>query len=152
MSGWLPEHQSTSRRELRRRSRRQRGVQRALPILLLTVVVAASGCAATHTSVHVGGSASCAYLVRFHGATYLGASVKVSPVPGRVLGKAFMPPCNDTGGQLPAEGGGPIRVAELPGVPPSVAIVPVGQDNLVLVRTGHGRLPPELRQLLRAQA
>jgi hypothetical protein len=126
-------------------------MQRALPILLLTAALAATGCAATHTGVHVGASASCAYLVRFHGAIYLGTPVKVSPVPGRTLGKAVMPPCDDTGGQLPAEGGGPIRVAELPGVSPSVAIVPVGQKNLVLVRKGHGRLPPELRRLVRAQ-
>ena len=126
-------------------------MQRPLPILLIALA-AATGCAATHTGVQVGGSASCAYLVRFHGAIYLGTSVKVSPVPGRTLGKAFMPPCDDTGGQLPAEGGGPIRVAELPGVPPSVAIVPVGQKNLVLVRKGHERLPPELRRLMRAPA
>lgn len=127
-------------------------MQRALPILLLTAVLAATGCSASHVGMRAGGSASCAYLVRFHGAIYLGTSVKVSPAPGRTLGKAFMPPCDDTGGQLPAAGGGPIRVAELPGVPPSIAIVPIGQKNLVLVRKGHGRLPAELRRLVRASS
>jgi hypothetical protein len=123
---------------------------RTLPILLLTAVLAATGCSASHVGIQAGGSASCAYLVRFHGHTYLGTSVKVTPVPGRMLGKAVMPPCDDTGGQLPAEGGGAIRVAELPGVPSSVAIVPVGQNHLVLVREGRDRLPPELRRLMRA--
>ena len=123
---------------------------RAFPSLLLTALVAATGCAASHTSVQAGGSASCAYLVKFRGDTYAGTIVKVSPVPGRMLGKAIMPPCDDTGGQLPAEGGGPIRVAELPGVPPSIAVVPVGHDDTVFVRADRTDLPPKLKRLMRA--
>jgi hypothetical protein len=119
-------------------------------ISLLVTVVAATGCAGSRASVQVGGAGSCAYLVKFRGETYAGTGVRVSPVPGRMLGSAVMPPCDDTGGQLPAAGGGRIRVAELPGVPPSVAVVPVGRDDTVFVRADRTTLPPEVKRLMHA--
>lgn len=115
----------------------------------MTALAAATGCSGSNTSVQAGGSASCADLVRFHGKTYMGTAVRVSPVPGRALGKAFMPPCDDTGGQLPAEGGGPIRVAELPGVSPDVAVVPLGRNDIVYLRADRTALPPEVKRLTR---
>ena len=118
-------------------------------IAVLTTLVAATGCSGSRADVQVGGAGSCAYLVKFRGETYVGMGVKVSPVSGRVLGKAVMPPCDDTGGQLPASGGERIRVAELPGVSPSVAIVPVGQNDTVLVRADRTKLPPEVMRLTR---
>jgi hypothetical protein len=128
-------------------------MRRTLPALIaVTALAAGTGCAASHTSVQVGGSASCADLVHFHGKTYMGTSVRVSPVPGRRLGTAVMPPCDDTGGQLPAEGGGPIRVAELPGVSPEVAFVPLGRNDVVYIRSGRKHLPPGVMRLTRAPA
>ena len=127
-------------------------MRRTLPILLLTALAAATGCAASHTGIQAGGSASCADIVHFRGKTYSGTSVKVSPVPGRRLGTAVMPPCDDTGGQLPAEGGGPIRVAELPGVSPEVAFVPLGRNDVVYIRSERKHLPPGVMRLTRAPA
>ena len=117
-------------------------------IAVLTTLVAATGCSGSRADVQVGGSGACAYLVTFRGETYAGTSVKVSPVPGRTLGEAVSPPCDDTGGQLPASGGGRIRVAELHGVPPSVAVVPVGQNDTVFVRASLTMLPPQVKRLM----
>lgn len=126
-------------------------MHRPFPILLIALA-AAAGCGGSHASVQTGGSASCADIVRFHGTTYAGTAVKVSPVPGRRLGSAFMQPCDDTGGQLPAEGGGPIRVAELPGVAPQIAFVPLGRNDVVYVRAGRKHLPPGVMRLTRVPA
>lgn len=66
-----------------------------------------------------------------------------------MLGKAVIPPCDDTGGQLPASRAERIRVAELPGVPPSVAIVPLGQNDTVFIRADRTKLPTEVMRLTR---
>jgi Family of unknown function (DUF6281) len=124
-------------------------VRRTLPLIVLATVVAATACSGSKSGVHVGGSGTCAYLVTFHGVTYAGTSVRVSPVPGRVLGKAVIPPCDDTGGQLPATRAQRIGVAELQGVSPSVAIVPLGQNDTVFVRADRSTLPPEVKRLTR---
>jgi uncharacterized protein DUF6281 len=126
-------------------------MRRSLPILLVTLA-AATGCTGSHTSAQVGGSASCADIVRFQGRTYAGTAVRVSPVPGRRLGSAFMPSCDDTGGQLPAEGGGPIRVAELPGVSPEIAFVPLGRNDVVYIRADRKDLPPGVMRLTHVPA
>jgi hypothetical protein len=128
-------------------------MRRALAILLLaTGLVGATGCTSARSGAQVGGSASCADVVRFRGERYVGNGVGVSPVTGRVLGKAVMAPCDDTGGQLPPEGGGRVAVAEIPGVPPSIAVAPVDQNNVIYVRDGRTKLPPEVRRLMHAPA
>jgi hypothetical protein len=119
-------------------------------LLAVASLAAATGCAASHTGIQAGGSASCADIVHFHGKTYSGTAVKVSPVPGRRLGTAVMPPCDDTGGQLPAAGGGPIRVAELPGVSPEIAFVPLDRNDVVYIRSNRTHLPPGVMRLTRA--
>jgi hypothetical protein len=63
-----------------------------------------------------------------------------------------MPPCDDTGGRLPAESDGPIRVAELPGVSPEVALVPLGRNDTVYIRAGRSALPPGVMRLTRTPA
>lgn len=118
-------------------------------LVLATALAAATGCAASHTSVQAGGSGACAAIVTFRGERYSGLAVRVSPVAGRVLGNAVSPPCDDTNGQLPATGRERIRVAELPGVSPSVAVVPVGQNDTVFVRATLTMLPPEVKRLTR---
>jgi Family of unknown function (DUF6281) len=119
------------------------------PVLLLVILAAATGCAASHTGIQAGGSGACADIVTFHGVRYSGLSVRVSPVAGRVLGKAVSPPCDDTNGQLPAVRGERIGVAELPGVSPSVAIVPVGRNDSIYVRADRTHLPPAVMRLTR---
>ena len=117
--------------------------------LLASVVVAATGCSGSGVHAAVGGSASCAYIATFRGHTYSGVTVHVAPVAGRRLGAAQFPPCDDTGGSLPAGPGERMAVAKLPGVPSSVALVVLGQDHVLLVRDPK-RLPAEVQRLMRA--
>ena len=79
--------------------------------LLASVVVAATGCSSSGVHAAVGGSASCAYIATFRGHTYSGVTVHVAPVAGRRLGAAQFPPCDDTGGSLPAGPGERVAVA-----------------------------------------
>jgi hypothetical protein len=60
-----------------------------------------------------------------------------------------MPPCEDTGGQLPAEGGGQIRIAELRGISPELAFVPLDRNDVIYVRADRGSLPAKLKRLMR---
>jgi len=79
-------------------------------------------------------SASCAMLVKYDGHTYLGAAVEAAPVAGDSLGNGTIPSCNDTGGAgttIPAE---QVEVTSVQGVPPSVAIMLAGRNDVVLVR------------------
>jgi Family of unknown function (DUF6281) len=120
-------------------------------VTALLVSLAAAGCAGSAEHAAVAGSGSCAFVATFHGHRYFGMSVRVAPVAGRSLGAARMPPCDDTGGSLPAPPGERLRVAELPGVPSSVALVVVGMDDTLLVRN-RKRVPDEVRRLLRSPA
>jgi hypothetical protein len=73
-------------------------------------------------------------LVEYDGHTYLGTAVEATPVPGDSIGNATIPPCNDTGGAgttIPAE---QVEVTSAEGVPPSVAIMLAGRNDVVLVR------------------
>ena len=122
-----------------------------LAALLAAFAVAAAGCAGGGAHAAAGGSGDCAYMATFKGHTYSGVSVQVAPVPGRRLGAAHLPPCDDTGGSLPAGPGERLPVAELPGVSSSVALVVLGRDDLLLVR--HPKRPPaEVARLMRAPA
>ena len=118
-------------------------------VLLLAALVAATGCAGSHTSVQVGGSGACADIVKFRGKRYSGLAVRVSPVAGRMVGTAVSAPCNDTGGQLPTAPSERIRVAELPGVSPAVAVVPIGRNDSIYIRADRAKLPPEVMRLTR---
>jgi hypothetical protein len=119
--------------------------------LLASFAVAAAGCGGGGARAAVGGSGDCAYIATFQGRSYTGVSVRIAPVPGKPLGAAHLPPCDDTGGALAPGPGERVPVAELPGVPSSVALVVLSQDDLVLVRDPK-RLPDEVRRLLRAPA
>jgi hypothetical protein len=88
------------------------------------------------TEVSGGGvsSASCAMLVEYEGHKYLGTAVDAAPVAGDSIGNATIPPCNDTGGAgttIPAE---QVEVTSVQGVPPTVAIMLAGRNDVVLVR------------------
>ena len=79
-------------------------------------------------------SASCAVLVKYDEHTYLGAAVEAAPVAGDSLGNGTIPSCNDTGGAgttIPAE---QVEVTSVQGVPPSVAIMLAGRNDVLLVR------------------
>jgi hypothetical protein len=122
-----------------------------LVALLASFAVAAAGCAGGGAHAAAGGSGDCAYIATFKGHTYSGVAIQVAPVAGRRLGAAQLPPCDDTGGSLPAGPGERLRVAELTGVPSSAALVILGKDDLLLVL--HPKQPPaEVRRLMRAPA
>lgn len=125
-------------------------MKRFAALLLASFALAAAGCGGGARAV-VGGSADCAYIATFQGRSYSGVAVEIAPVPGRRLGAAHLPPCDDTGGAIPPGPGERLPVAELPGVPGSVALVVLGQDDLVLVRDPK-RLPDEVRRLMHAPA
>jgi hypothetical protein len=98
------------------------------------------------TEVSGGGvSASCAFIVEFDGHNYLGNAVKVTPVAGASLGTGTIPPCDDTGGALEPTSAEEVEVTEVQGVPPTVAIMPVGRTDVVLVRDDVQKLPEELQ-------
>jgi hypothetical protein len=114
----------------------------ALALLVLPLALAACGGKSAEvtggvtTEVSGGGvsSASCAMLVEYDGHTYLGTVVEAAPVAGDSLGNGTIPPCNDTGGAgttVPAE---QVEVTSVQGVPPSVAIMLAGRNDVVLVR------------------
>jgi hypothetical protein len=114
----------------------------ALVLLVLPLALAACGGKSAETSggatTEVSGSgvssASCAMLVEYDAHTYLGTAVEAAPVPGDAIGDATIPPCNDTGGAgttIPAE---QVDVTSVQGVPPSVAIMLAGRNDVVLVR------------------
>ncbi|HKG19300.1 MAG TPA: DUF6281 family protein [Candidatus Limnocylindrales bacterium] len=112
-----------------------------LALLVLPLALAAcggksadvSGGATTEVSGGGVSSASCAMLVEYDGHTYLGTAVE-AVVAGDSIGNATIPPCNDTGGAgttIPAE---EVEVTSVEGVPPSVAIMLAGRNDVVLVR------------------
>ena len=122
-----------------------------LTALLASVAAVAAGCGGSSAHEADGASGDCAYVATFRGHTYSGVTTRVAPVPGRRLGAAQFPPCGDTGGSLPTEPRQHVPVAELPGVPSSVALVVLGQDHMLLVRDPH-RLPDKIRRLVHPPA
>ena len=92
-----------------------------------------------------GVSASCAFIVRYDGHDYFGTAVHVKPVAGDSLGTGTFPPCNDTGGALPTTPAEEVAVAEIQGVPASVAIMLAGRTDVVLVRDDVEKLPEKLQ-------
>ena len=104
-----------------------------------------SGGQTTEATADGGVAASCAFQVHYDGHDYFGAAVKVAPVPGDTLGTGTFPPCNDTGGALPTIPAEEVSVAEIQGVPPSVAIMLPGRTDVVLVRDDVEKLPKELQ-------
>ena len=128
-------------------------MRRVLALLALPLVLAACGAGSNEasgggqtTEVSGGGvSASCAMLVSYDGHNYLGTAVDAKVVPGESLGNGTIPPCNDTGGAgttIPAE---QVEVTAVQGVPPTVAIMLAGRDDVVLVRDDVTKLPKELK-------
>ena len=128
----------------------------ALALLVLPLALAACGgespgaadgtSGAQTTAVSGGGvSASCAFIVEFDGHNYLGNGVEVVPSRGTSLGTGTIPPCDDTGGALEPTSAEEVEVAEIQGVPPTVAIMLVGRTDVVLVRDDVQKLPEELQ-------
>jgi hypothetical protein len=70
---------------------------------------------------------SCASLIEFEGALYVGQGVEVAPTKGSVLGTGVRPACGD----IPEE---PVEVAAIEGVPPDIAIMVPGEVDGVFVR------------------
>jgi hypothetical protein len=97
-------------------------------VLAVLIAAAAFGVAArgdTEPRSYV--ATSCASLLEFEGAVYVGSGVEVAPREGPVLGTGVLPACGDT----PAE---PITVAAIQGVPPELAIMVPGEIDQVFQR------------------
>jgi hypothetical protein len=92
------------------------------------------------------GAASCAFVVRYQGELYTAWGVEIVPPAGRPLGAGVLPGCDDGHG---ASGDEEIELAELPGVPPGVAVLALGFPDMVLVREGLDA-PAEVEALSRA--
>jgi hypothetical protein len=114
----------------------------ALALLVLSLALAAcggksteaSGGGATTEMSRGGASASCAMLVSYDGHTYLGTAVEAATVAGESIGNGTIPPCNDTGGAGTTSPAEQVEVTSVQGVPPSVAIMLAGRNDVVLVR------------------
>jgi hypothetical protein len=93
-------------------------------------------------------SGACAVVADFDGRRYVGTGVKVVPVPGKPIGEATVPACNDTP-DAAAGDSDTMNVAAIPGVPPSVAVQSVSEPSIVLVREGQdpATYPAELTRL-----
>lgn len=120
-----------------------------LPLALaFPLIVTLSSCGDGDGVTTVGeGSASCALLVQFRGETYVGHTLAILPVEGPPLGTATLPPCDDTPNDGQAGSAEEIDVAELPGVPPRVAVLWIGGAS-VLVREDVDPLPAKVTKLL----
>jgi hypothetical protein len=106
---------------------------------------ALSGCGSNPAGVG-GVDADCALLVRYQGQTYFGRGVQVAPREGRLIGTGVLPGCDDGDGAEPDE---EIRLAEIEGVPPEIALAWHGQGDTVFVLEGVDQLPSEVRRLTR---
>ena len=108
--------------------------------------LSAAGCAGT--TLGSGAEGSCALIVHFQGRTYEGNGVKIVPRPGRPLGVATLPGCNDGGG---ADGPSQIRVSSIPGVSPAVAVQAAPWNDVILLRDKQGvTLPTAVTHLFHA--
>jgi Family of unknown function (DUF6281) len=94
------------------------------------------------------GEASCVFIAKFEGRTYVGVGVDITPIEGSPLGSAVVPGCDDTGGPPPPSS--KVRVSSFPGLPASIALVIPGNDQTVLVRAGLRELPPAVAALVHA--
>jgi hypothetical protein len=97
-------------------------VRRSLLVLLLALAAAAS------VARPAPASASCAPVIVWHDVAYFGyppSVVRTAPLPGRRVGGAVAPACNDTGGGA----GSPTSVGarRVAGVPPRVVLLSGGE-------------------------
>jgi hypothetical protein len=95
-----------------------------------------------------GAEASCAFLVNWEGRSYEALGVNVSPLVGRSLGSGQSPACNDTGPETQPEKPERVPLAVLRGARPRDALVAVGYDQLVLVRSSLDEVPEAVHRLL----
>ena len=123
--------------------------EKVAALLLSPLIATVAGCAGQTTGEDVGGSGSCAFVVRYHNETYEAVTVEVAPPEGAPLGTARLPGCNDTDDpdEPPGED---LSVARFPGVPPKEVIVWVGHPDEVLVANPEKPLPTEVERLLDA--
>jgi Family of unknown function (DUF6281) len=131
-------------------SRQTWALRLAAPALALVIGLGVAAVVLTRAPTGgSGGAGACAALARYHGAIYIGQAVHIAPVAAGAAGTAVVPSCADTPGG--ASGPQTIRVLRIRGVPPHVALIWAGIDDVVLVRRSLGsHLPKALRRLLEA--
>jgi hypothetical protein len=116
------------------------------------VAVAAVCLQLTACSRHGGalgeGAGSCVSIVRFRGGSYLGMTVAVEPIRGKILGDAILPPCNDSGGQS-TDHSERLTVAAFPGLRPDVALIWAENPDRLFVRQDLKALPERVARLVR---
>ncbi len=106
-----------------------------ITLAIAALLALGTGCSGASPGVDGGAAGACAMLVRFQGVTYRGAGAGVLPVAGEPVGTGVVPPCSDHSSASPA-GVGHVRLARIPGVPPSVALVSPAYADAILVRDG----------------
>lgn len=118
--------------------------------LALAAATVVSTAACTTGSSSGDAAESCVYQVRYQDRTYRDVA-NVEFTVGKKLGKATMPPCNDTGEKTEAEEPGTTETAyAVDGISPEVAIA-VGDtpDEVTFVAAYSGtELPPEVEKLI----
>ena len=117
------------------------------PLVLLAATVPVVAACGAPVSRHHGGGASCAAVVVYRGATYLGTGeLKRDPATTGRHVAGLLPGCDDSGGQLPATPEESVQVDELVDVPLATAF---RWQGTVYVREGR-RLPPGTRAWFRS--
>ncbi|RYP85890.1 hypothetical protein EKO23_11330 [Nocardioides guangzhouensis] len=117
-------------------------------LLVVAALLALAGCGSgAGPGSGSGDAASCAALIRYDGHDYLGTGElrRTPATTGRTL-RAAVPGCDDTGEQGPAPHDEAVRVEELAGIDPDVAVL---WNGAVFVRRGR-MLPPSTRVWFRA--
>jgi hypothetical protein len=110
------------------------------------VVLVCAGCGGDDgPDVAPGGqaSAACAALVEFEGRQYLGATLDQAIEVGKVLGSGTIPPCvdtvvveNGTTVEQPTPPPQTVRLSEVKGISPSVAVARAEQEGVIYVAEG----------------
>jgi hypothetical protein len=109
---------------------------------------ALSGCG--NESGNVGADeGDCASSVRYKGHIYGWSDVEVAPREGRPVGEAGFY-CNLLEAAAGAAPDQEIELAEIEGVSPEIALAWRQHSDMVFVREGFDRLPPEVSRLMRA--
>jgi len=129
------------------------GGMRALVVLTLFVVLGCGSQEATRTQpvkTPTISESSCLLAVDYDGHRYVGSLVLAPPALGEPLGRASLPPCNDTPGAVDDAPAQLVEVIAIKDVPPETAVALRDHSDVVLIRddVDQQKLPPALAKLM----